>query len=246
MAYEPLPASFHPEVISLLNEMEARGVAWCTNSGRDAEDQQQVLSIAAERGLRHWPRALLCTESMIYPRRDGAYEDLQPWNGRVEAEMRVFHRQVQGLLETRLDELVLRYASMPVYIGETYTAFNVPGDESRALALYGELRELLGSLEGLLITRNGSWVAVLIEQVGKGNILREYARHAGYGLHEILAVGDQFNDLPMLDGSSAHRVGCPGNSIPEVVQAVRNANGYVAKAPGPEGTLEVIRRELGW
>jgi HAD superfamily hydrolase (TIGR01484 family) len=244
MAYEPAPASFHAEVIGLLNELGARGIAWCANSGRDMEDQQQVLSIAAERGLRHWPEALLCTESMIYPRRNGVYDALQPWNGRVEAELRAFHRQVQSVLESRMEQLVQRYASMPVYLGETYTAFNVPGDESRSIALYEELHDLLEGLPGLMVTRNGGWVAVLIERVGKGNVLREYARYAGYGPSEILAVGDQFNDLPMLDGNAARHVGCPGNSIPEVMQSVRTAGGYVAVSGGPEGTMEVIRRVL--
>jgi hypothetical protein len=40
-------------------------------------------------------------------------------------------------------------------------------------------------------------------------------------------------------------VGCPANSIPEVVQSVRTAKGVVAESRGPQGTVEVIEYFLG-
>jgi hydroxymethylpyrimidine pyrophosphatase-like HAD family hydrolase len=58
---------------------------------------------------------------------------------------------------------------------------------------------------------------------------------------EVLAVGDQFNDLTMLDGRSALHVGCPRDAQPEVCTLVRRAGGVVASEPGPAGTVQVLR-----
>jgi hydroxymethylpyrimidine pyrophosphatase-like HAD family hydrolase len=82
---------------------------------------------------------------------------------------------------------------------------------------------------------------VLTEDLGKGNALRQFAAARGYVPGDILAIGDQFNDLNMLDGTAAQHVGCPANSIREVVETVRRAGGHVAVSEGPLGTMEIIR-----
>jgi hydroxymethylpyrimidine pyrophosphatase-like HAD family hydrolase len=92
------------------------------------------------------------------------------------------------------------------------------------------------------VTRNDCCFNILPYITGKGNTLLSYARYAGLHREEILAVGDHLNDLSMLDGSSAGRVGCPSDAVPEVRDAVRRAGGGVASQPGPLGTVAIIRR----
>jgi hypothetical protein len=103
MVYDEPPGFFHPEVIDALNALEARGVAWCTNSGRDRADQERVLAACYARGLRHRPVALLCSESVIFEQQGSAYHPAEPWNSNVHARLVTLQRQVQALLEPELE-----------------------------------------------------------------------------------------------------------------------------------------------
>jgi hydroxymethylpyrimidine pyrophosphatase-like HAD family hydrolase len=245
MLYEDPPSGhFHPDVISLLNELEARGVHWCTNSGRDLKDQGLVIELAVSRGLKHKPVALICSESLVYERNNGSFHPLEPWNSTVHRDMLHFHRRVQERLTPLMPGLQRAYGMLPSYIGEHYTAYAIPDKDGLPQRFHMELSEILSDIPKTMITRNGGWVAVLTDDLGKGNALRQFSMARGYSPDEILAVGDQFNDLNMLDGKSALHVGCPSNAIPEVIATVRVAGGHVASVEGPHGTIEVLRRYI--
>jgi len=246
MVYEDPPSGhFHPDVIELLNDLEARGVSWCTNSGRDLKDQSQVIELAVTRGLRHKPVALICSESMVYEQNDSSYHPLEPWNSTVQRDLVQFHRLVQDRLQPLMPGLIRRHGMFPSYVGEHFTAFALPDRDGLPQLFHEELCDVLRDIPKTMITRNGGWVAVLTEDLGKGNALRQLSVAHGYKPEEILAIGDQFNDLNMLDGSAAKHVGCPSNSIREVVETVRKAGGFVSAREGPAGTIDVIRRFLG-
>lgn len=241
MVYDEPPGFFHPEVIAALNALEACGVAWCTNSGRDRADQERVLAACYARGLRHRPAALICSESVIFEGRGGRYHPAEPWNSKVEARLVALQRRVQALLEPELEHMHRRHRGFTTYLGEHFTAFFVPGDGDPAEALHDELAERLAGVEDFMLTRNGGWVAVLTDGLGKGNTLAEYGRRVGLAPDQILAVGDHFNDLSMLDGRSARHVGCPVNAIGAVKESVKAAGGHIASREGPLGTLDVLR-----
>lgn len=244
MVYDEPPGYFHPEVIVALNALEARGVAWCTNSGRDRADQERVLAACYARGLHHRPAALICSESLIFEQAGGTYQPAEPWNSGVHSRLVTLQRSVQQLLEPELEHLHRRHRGCAVYLGEHFTAFFVPGGDEGALALHQHLEALLGGLPDCMLTRNGGWVAVLTQGLGKGNTLAEYGRRRGLAADHILAVGDHFNDLSMLNGTAARHVGCPDNAIGAVKEAVRAAGGHVAGRAGPLGTLDVMLRLL--
>ena len=246
MVYEDPPSGhFHPDVIALLNELETRGIDWCTNSGRDLKDQSQVIELAVSRGLRHKPVALICSESMVYERNNGSFHPLEPWNSTVQRDLVQFHRIVQERLQPLMTGLTRRHGIFPSYVGEHFTAFAVPDRDGIPELFHAELWELLRDIPKVMLTRNGGWVAVLTEDLGNGNALRQFSLAHGYKPEEILAIGDQFNDLNLLDGLAAKHVGCPANSIREVVETVRKAGGHVSVLEGPAGTMDVIRRFLG-
>jgi hydroxymethylpyrimidine pyrophosphatase-like HAD family hydrolase len=54
----------------------------------------------------------------------------------------------------------------------------------------------------------------------------------------ILAAGDHFNDLPMLDGRFAAYPCCPSNAIPQVRDTVLAAGGHIASQPAANGVAE--------
>jgi len=240
LVYDDPAGVFHPDVIRFLNQLPFRGVQWCANSGRDFADQLGVLERSRQRGLTCMPEALICSESLVYVREGGEYHPLQPWNDEAHRWLAACHAVAQERIKPHLDDLQRRYEPISTLIGELYTAFFVRDHDGLPVSLFHEINRMLEGVEGVMLTRNGGWVAVMHAALGKGNALSAYARHVGLERNHILAVGDQYNDLPMLHRDVARHVGCPGDAIPEVRQAVRKAGGHVAEAVGPLGTLEVM------
>lgn len=244
VVYDEEPGFFHPAAIKEINGLAERGVAWCTNSGRGSESQLQILELSRLRGLQHMPDALLCSESLIYRRRNGSYVPCEPWNTLARRRLASFHRKVQAVIRPRMAEWSQRYAP-DAYVGEGYTSFSVLDDNDRPRLFLAELEAAVRDVPRAMVTRNGGWLVVLPDDLGKGNVLRGYLKARGTTPEAALAVGDHFNDISMLDGTAARYVGCPANAIADVVRTVTGAGGYVARAAGAEGTVEIIQHFLG-
>ena len=243
MCYDEPEGHLHPEVIAMLDRLSERGIAWCTNSGRNAEDQSGILKRSVVHGLKHLPRALLCCESLIFEKSDGRYIPSEPWNSWVRVQMRDVQQTVQTMLKGELDAVVVRHAAK-VYVSDEALAFYVTDADGRADRFHADVKKLVTRIQNASLTRNGGWVAILPSATGKGNLLRKYASLSGYRPEEVLAIGDHWNDISMLDGSSVRHVGCPADAMPEVLETVRKAGGIVASAKGPSGTVEIIEHHL--
>ena len=74
--------------------------------------------------------------------------------------------------------------------------------------------------------------------------LAELARLTEIPRETIFACGDHHNDLSMLDGRYAALPACPANAIPEVKEAVRRADGWVAEKEAGAGVHEARRHFL--
>ncbi len=243
--YGDPPVFFDAAVVEILNDLPGRDILWCANSGRDFEDQQRVLARSVEMGLRHLPDALICSESMIFLRDDDdSFVPLEPWNSSVTDALLSFHRDVQKELEPFLGLIRETYRPDPIVWHELGTAFLIDDGDRKPRKLFHDLLNYLAPLPDAMVTMNGGWVAVHMHQLGKGNALAEYARARGFTADQLLAVGDHLNDLNMLNGRPARHVGCPGDAVPEVRQAVRKAGGIVGSLPGPTGTVDVLRSYL--
>jgi hydroxymethylpyrimidine pyrophosphatase-like HAD family hydrolase len=243
--YEEESTFFHPDVVAQLNRLKNLGVEWCTNSGRSREDQERILELSRSRGLHHMPAAILCSEAFIYDRTDDSrYASREPWNGNAMALLRNLHAEVQRALKDRIELWRARYEP-DIRLGAEHTVFCVPGEDVRVDAFCAELASSLASIARVSITRNGGWVVVLPDSMGKGNVLKGYVTARGFSRDEVLAIGDHLNDLSMLDGSAARWVACPSDARSAVIETVRAAGGWVASRPGALGTAEVLERIKG-
>ncbi len=245
MAYDGNLAWFHPEAIRTLNALEPLGIAWCANSGRNRESQLEVLELSRQRGLTHWPQALLCSESLIFLRENGSYQPLATWNAAAQAMLHEFHVRVQQVLAPWLEAWRAIYQPQRVWWQPDATVFLLSTEADAPLRLHREMEALLRVLPDGVVIRNGGYVAALPGGLGKGNVLRAYLDHVGIAPDRALAIGDHVNDLSMLDGSCVRHVGCPGDACADVQAAVRKAGGRVAARPGPDGTVEIIEHYLG-
>jgi Cof subfamily protein (haloacid dehalogenase superfamily) len=123
--------------------------------------------------------------------------------------------------------------------------------EDPVQVMFGGSPALLDPLEALLrlspagehihltwtkyFTRDVSLLDVMNRGCSKGSALKWWLKREGYNLTEIMAIGDNYNDLEMLQ-----MVGCPvvmGNACPEL-----HRNGWHVTLPNDENGVEAALR----
>jgi len=233
------------EAIEALNELGRRGMMWATNSGRDYEDQRRIIEEAVGRGLRALPDAIMANEVYIHSFRGEPPPAWRAWNAAARASLRGFHPRIQQRLSPALAGLRENYRLEHIAMDAEATAFLVAGEGDMPRRFAAELQRILEAEEDAVVLRNSGWVAVLPRHLGKGAVTGAYLRSRWLEAHQALAIGDQLNDLSMLDGRVTAAVGCPGDAAEEVKAAVRRAGGVVASQPGYRGTLEILEKVCG-
>jgi Cof subfamily protein (haloacid dehalogenase superfamily) len=115
------------------------------------------------------------------------------------------------------------------------TKINCVLDLERAAGYVERLKEFLGP-EAYVTRSNPEFVEVLSPDVDKGRALAVVARHYGVSLQETMAIGDSWNDLPLLQ--AAGLAVAMGTSPQEVREAAHEVVAGVAD----DGVAEAIDR----
>ena len=74
----------------------------------------------------------------------------------------------------------------------------------------------------------------------KGLAVAELARHLDISPARILVVGDGHNDISMMEINADCLTACPGNAVPEVMEAVHRTGGHIASERALAGVMEII------
>lgn len=90
----------------------------------------------------------------------------------------------------------------------------------------------------LYVTRSlAHYIEYLNPKATKGHALAWLADHLGVGLEHAMALGDQLNDLPMIEEAAV------GGAMPGACEQVREAAAYVAESAS-EGVAEALEQVL--
>ncbi len=234
--YEPRLA-MHPGLMDLLGELRERGCGWVINSDRCIDT---LVEIAGLLPGPLQPEAILSAQRFIHTRAgSGAYEPLRPWNDiRQELHLALW-RDIQPCFEDWQRKIEADFTVCERFVNDMVFAYRVPDDENPALREL--MRAYIRPFADAQLSGNHEWSFILHADFSKAGLLEHYCAVCGIDTEKILAVGDGFNDISMLDAALTPSTGCPADACPEVLAAVRAGGGYVAGSNGPEGTIEVIR-----
>lgn len=223
----PVPAALQNQ----LRVLQKRGVVWVINTGRDLGSLLETLARAE---VAVHPDALVLVEREIYVRRDGEYVPLTRWNTAcAQSHQELFARvskDIPGLvagLKVRHPATFYEDAFSPLCV----LAETVAGAD----AVQRELDAYAQGVADLCVVRNDVYIRFAHVAYNKGSALAEIARRLQIAPEEILAAGDHYNDLPMLDRERARWLVAPANAIPEVQARVKSQEGYVSHRPQGEG-----------
>jgi len=215
---------------------ENYGAAWGICTGRSL---YQLVEGFNEGRFPFLPDFVVVREREIYtPGKFGRWTADEAWNARCEKEHYKLFRKSKRIL-----------AKVRKFVEKETQArwISVEGDPagivaSTPLEMDGILEYLNGikTPTNLTFERNGIYLRFSHHEFNKGTCLLDVAARWGQGPESILAVGDNHNDLSMLQPEVCESCGCPSNAVPEVQDWVTERGGKVASKPGSEGVMEIL------
>jgi HAD superfamily hydrolase (TIGR01484 family) len=227
-----------PALFELLRNLQDHGVLWAINTGRTLS---HIVEGMREFGFPVEPDFVLTTEREVFRRAGGGWEDFGDWNRRCFDA----HEELFAVAAPLLEKIV--------FFVDAETNAEVIFEDSRPVGLVGksdaEMNRILAFIDAerthlpvFGYQQNTVYLRFCHRDYSKGSALGELARLTGIARGEICAVGDHYNDIPMLDGRYARWAGCPSNAAEAVKETVRASGGYVASGACSAGVVEIVER----
>jgi hydroxymethylpyrimidine pyrophosphatase-like HAD family hydrolase len=221
----------------LIARLQAEGVSWVINTGRDLGSLMETLGRAH---LSVRPDYLVVVEREIYLHDRAQYLPLTAWNQECARVHAALFARVREDLPGLMGWVNERFADASVYEDAWSPFCLIAGNNGDADVIHEFLEEYRVRIPGLAVVRNDIYARFSHEAYSKGTALSEVARLVGATSEEVLAAGDHLNDMPMLSREHARWLVAPSNSIPEVKELVRRQEGYVSRLPHGHGVMEGI------
>lgn len=227
---------------AVLTSLRERGAVWAVNTGRQLWFALEGLEHAR---LPHDPEFVLSSEKDIFRRvGEGDWEAFGDWNALSEERTNELLGRARHVIEA-IEELALQGDGVEILYENGRVAGMMTDSTATMDRMVEIIRELSADVPEFSFNRNHVWMRFAHRDIHKGSALGELARLLQIPREEVLAIGDHHNDLPMLDGSAAAMVACPGNAVEEVKEMVLAQGGYVSPHPWGEGVADAIRHFSG-
>ena len=212
------------------------GAAWGIATGRSL---YQLMEGFNEVNFPCLPDFVVAREREIYfPGQFGRWLPHDEWNRACEKEHKKLFRKSKRLFG-KVRKLIEKETNARWISTEGDAAGIVASSEAEMESILEFLKTLKGTVD-LTHERNGIYLRFSHRRFNKGTGLVEAADRWGIGPDRILAVGDNFNDLSMLQPEICDACGCPSNAVSAIREFVAGRGGKVAEKPGSLGVMEIM------
>ncbi len=230
-----------PEFEGLIASLQARGVKWVINTGRDFDSLMFSLDHA---GLSVEPDYLVLIEREIHIRENGRFNGHAVWNEVCDARHAELFQRIEADLRELAAWIEAAFPGTHMY-SDVYSPLCVTArSNAESDAIQVRVEEYCATHPELTWVRNDVYSRFSHIEFSKGTALREIAGLLNVPPDRIFAAGDHLNDLPMLTSEVAGFLAAPSNAVPEVKERVEMEGGYIAGNSHAAGIAEALRRLL--
>ena len=225
----------------ILGRLQAGGAKWVINTGRDLSSLMESLG-RAHIGIQ--PDYLVLVEREIYVHNGHRYASVREWNAECTRSHEELFARIQPDLPRLVDWITNRFAAT-VY-EDAYSPFCLIAENpADADAIQEYLDDYCRGVRNLTVMRNDVYARFSHIAYHKGTALSEIGRRVGVPPEKTFAIGDHWNDLPMLSKAHAGMLAAPANAIPVVKATVQSQGGYLCRLPCGEGVAEALEYHAG-
>ncbi len=233
------PNCIDPALAQTLQDMREKGALFAINTGRSLFDAVTGINNC---GLRNVPDYLVTCEREIYePTAFRRWIDFGDWNKRCRRDHKRLFRKHRKLLRTVQD--FVNSESDASWVAEPEEPAGIIARNNAEMdglcSFIDQAIRDAGAMQ-LSYERNSIYLRFSHVFYNKGSAVTEIGGKLKIQPPAIFAIGDNYNDLSMLQGNVASMIACPGNAIPGIKEEITNRGGYVARNSCGAGVAEAI------
>lgn len=225
-----------PALAKTLATFIQRGGVWAVNTGRTLEFLDEGLKTF---GAPVAPQFAIVNERYIFRATAEGWESMEPWNLRCRADHQNLWDQ-SGAIFQGLAEWCEKNGGVELIRVDGQLEGLITENEIKMEDVVRFVDELRKCVPDFSFQRNTIYLRFAHRSYDKGSALIHLAGELQIPLSHVIAIGDHYNDLPMLNGSSAGRVACVANAVEDIKTAVLAVGGYVAGSHSGSGVVEAL------
>ncbi len=236
-----------PRIMSVqprLEQLAAAGVRLGIASGRSVTDLRKTLTEAGPVWGQPWPAFVIAYDGEICQPDGSDWPGAHAWNRERRQRVRQVWRQVEPLFRTMVAWAAGRGIGLQQDImrhdGGLTVAFDDPPAAQRVLDEMQQRLAQMRDVPDVTLSRNHHIVLALPRGMGKGDALQHLTLLEGLTPAQVLAVGDNLNDLSMFAPELGFQIATVANADPRVKAAVTQRGGLIAEQEIAAGVLEIF------
>ena len=233
----------HPDLQTALNLAREKNATIVINTGRSLIDATEGIYKC---GMKVLPDYIIALEREIYqPNRFKRWIDLGKWNAKCRKDHIKLLKKQRKFIET-----------IRIYVEqETKARWVASQDEPAAIIASSEqeMDSICSHLDVqitqrkpkyLAYERNSIYLRFSHSEYNKGTAAIALGKMLEIPKEKTFVIGDNYNDLKMLNQEVAGMIACPQNSVPMVKEKVIGIGGYVATNSYGAGAAEALNHFL--
>lgn len=231
-------------IIEILNRFIERGNYAGIVSGRAVWDFEREFGYMGIEWANPFPNYVIAREAYIYETKNNEYIEKKEYNLPVREKIMELNKKISSYFNDifemyKLEEIIV--TNFFIY-GDFAVEIHVKSEEAqRAMELMNKFI-VKHNIKNAAVHRNGNMITIYNQIAGKGNTLLAAAELFGLKPGEVLAIGDNYNDISMIDGKLGFIGACVGNAEIGIKEIVKAGGGYIGKAAAYEGIIDVIKQ----
>ena len=225
------------KLIEMIQELRKQGMLWMVNTGRDLE---YLLESLVEHSSGVMPDYIGVVEREVFKYKSGEYHPVNHWNQHSRAAHETLFERHSPLMR-EVSEWISSQFQAEVYEDLHSPVCLIAKNNDDADQIHSFVNSKLKDFSDLAWVRNDVYARFSHANIHKGTILNEVSKLHKLHATGIIAAGDHFNDIPMLNRRFANHLVAPSNAIPEVQDHIARNNGYISHFEAGHGVLDGLR-----
>lgn len=213
---------------------------WMVNTGRGLDF---LLESLLEHSQGVLPDYIGAVEREVFVHQSGAYHPVEHWNQHSKSVHQTLFQRHSPLMEEVAEWITSRFQA-EVYADPHSPVCLIAQNNEDADQIHSFVDTKLKDYSELAWVRNDIYARFSHANIHKGTILNEVAKIHQCPISGIVAAGDHFNDIPMLNKQFAGHLWAPSNAIPEVHEHLNNQDGFISDFAAGNGVLDGLVKLL--
>ncbi len=225
----------------IFEELSQRGILLGLASGRSVREVREPLEEVGFKWNTPFPHFVICNEGEIRCPDESDWPGAGEWNEnrnklvfQANSELLPYFEE---LAEWAKQNNLVLLRNIQTNSSGTNIVFENPEIAERARR---RLQESIAHLPDIEVSRNHHIVLAMPKQATKGTALAQLAEILDLKRKNVLAIGDNINDMSMLSKDSGFTVATVANADPLIRSNVEQAGGIIASRKTSLGVKDIL------